>query len=120
MMVKTQNKRVNTNQTGLRVTGPTFKDVLCLKKEQPVVMAKGYYQVKKVLEKRIVNRRTQWFVQWKGYASFHNSWIFNLPDAFLSEWGPASDKGFEPTPFFTALVELANSIKSGEVNMNSM
>jgi hypothetical protein len=117
-MVKTEDNRV---VTGLkqRVMGPSFKKVLGIK-EKPVVLAKGFYEVKKVLQKRIVNRKTEWFVRWKGYADFHNEWIFDLPDAFHSEWGPASDKGFEPTPRFTALVELANSIKSGDVNMNSM
>jgi hypothetical protein len=117
-MVKTEDNRV-VKGLKQRVMGPSFKKVLGIK-EKPVVLAKGFYEVKKVLQKRIVNRKTEWFVRWKGYADFHNEWIFDLPDAFHSEWGPASDKGFEPTPRFTALVELANSIKSGDVNMNPM
>jgi hypothetical protein len=89
-------------------------------KEQAVVLAKGYYEVKKVLKKRIVNCRTEWFVQWKGYAKFHNEWIYSLPDAFQSEWGPVSDQDFVPPASFTALVELAASIGNGDVKMNSM
>ena len=116
MVKATQHKN-----TGLRhsVMGPTFKGALRTK-EEAVVLAKGYYEVKKVLTKRIVNCRTEWFVQWKGYADFHNEWICNHPEAFQSEWGPASDKGFVPTTSFTALVDLAASIRSGDVKMNSM
>jgi len=113
-MVKTQNNSVNT---GLRqrVTVPTFKDVLM--KEQPVVLPKGYYQVKKVVKTRIVNHQREWFVQWKGYAPFHNEWITDLPDAFQSEWGPESDKGFVPNRDWKALVELVNSINCGDENV---
>ena len=99
--------------------GKGFKGALRTK-EKAVVLAKGYYELKKVFKKRIVNCRTEWFVQWKGYAKFHNEWIYSLPDAFQSEWGPVSDKGFVPTTSFTALVELAASIRSGDVKMNSM
>ena len=116
-MVKTQNNSVNT---GLRkrVMVPTFKDVLM--KEQPVVLPKGYYQVKKVVKTRIVNHQREWFVQWKGYASFHNEWITDLPDAFQSEWGPESDNGFDPTESFNALMEVVNSINRGDENVGEL
>ena len=100
--------------------GKGFKGALRTK-EKAVVLAKGYYELKKVFKKRIVNCRTEWFVQWKGYADFkHNEWICNLPEAFSSEWGPDSDKEFVPDTSFTALVELAASIRNGDVKMNSM
>ena len=89
-------------------------------KEQPVVLAKGYYEVKKVVEMRSVNHQREWFVQWKGYAPCHNEWISELPAGFQREWGPASDKGFDPNDSFTALVELVNSINRGDENVGEL
>jgi hypothetical protein len=66
-----------------------------------------FYEVEKVLAKRIRNGFEEFFVNWTGYDSKHNSWTRDLPSSFRTAWDQFSNKPFLQEGIFDRMVDHA-------------
>jgi hypothetical protein len=69
-----------------------------------------FYEVEKVLAKRIRNGFEEYFVKWSRYGSKANSWTHDLPSSFRTAWDQFSNKPFLQEGIFDRMVDHACDI----------